>query len=125
MPDPNIQQIYCKAPSESDLESDLLDQGLASKDEKGNVQPKIGVTTWTPLVQEDDPSTETDESQEASYILAVVGWTENSMQHAGLTQEQVDALLAAGTLANGTEIGVDVSSLSLAPSEPKLTTYGT
>lgn len=120
----DIQQIYCKSASEADLEQDLLDQGLATQDDEGNVQSQIGVTTWTPR---ESSSTDADGNTTytyADFVLALVGWTENSMAHAGLTQNEVDSLLAAGTLANGTEIGVDVSALGLHESEPQRTTYG-
>jgi len=120
----HISQIYCKAPSKADLEQDLLEQGLATELEDGSVQPKISLTTWTPVKEVDDPETDTDERQEADYILCLVGWTSNSMQAAGLSQSEVDSLLDAGTLANGTEVDVDVTSLDLHESEPKLTTYG-
>jgi len=88
------------------------------------VQPVISITTWTPAK---DKTTDADGNvsvTQADYILCLVGWTENSMQAAGLSQGEVDQLLAAGTLPNGTEIDVDVSSLALHESEPKLTTYG-
>jgi len=120
----DIQQIYCKAPDETALEADLLEQDLATQDEEGTVQPVISLTTWTPAKEK---TTEQDGSvtvTRAEYILVLIGWTDNSMQAAGLTQAKVDALLNAGTLANGTEIDVDVSSLDLHESEPKLTTYG-
>ena len=120
----DIQQIYCKAPDETALEADLLEQDLATQDEEGTVQPVISLTAWTPAK---DKTTDADGNvsvTSAEYILALVGWTDNSMQAAGLTQEEVDQLLAAGTLAHGTEIDVDVSSLDLHQSEPRLTTYG-
>ena len=120
----DIKQIYCKAPDRASLEADLLEQDLATEDEKGTVQPVISLTTWTPAKEK---ATDADGSvtvTRAEYILALVGWTENSMQAAGLTQAEVDALLGAGTLANGTEVDVDVSSLGLHGSEPRLTTYG-
>jgi len=125
MPDPNIQQVYSKTPSPDALEADLLEQGLAEQDDGGNVTPLIGITTWTPLksVTKDADGNITGRTY-ADYLLVLTGWTEQSMQHGGLTQEQVNGLLAAGTLTNGTEIGVDVSALDLHESEPSLTTYG-
>lgn len=120
----HITQVYAKAPDRASLDADLLEQGLAAQDEDGNVNPRIGVTVWTPLEQEDDPATDTDESVEASYVLALVGWTENSRKQAGLSQEEVNQLLTAGTLSNGTEIDIDISTLSLSGQEPRYKTYG-
>jgi hypothetical protein len=120
----DIQQIYCKAPDRASLEADLLDQDLATEDEEGTVQPVISLTTWTPAKEKTTDQDGSVTLTRADYILALVGWTKNSMQTAGLTQEEVDSLLAAGTLPNGTEIDVDVSSLDLHESEPRLTTYG-
>jgi hypothetical protein len=120
----HINQIYCKAPDESSLEADLLDQDLATENEEGTVQPVISITTWTPAKNKTTDADGNVTVTEADYILCLVGWTENSMQAAGLSQSEVDQLLAAGTLANGTEIDVDVPSLDLHESEPRLTTYG-
>lgn len=120
----NIQQIYCKVPDKNALELDLIEQGLATEEEEGNVQPTIGVTTWTPRESSSTDAEGNTTYTHADYILALVGWTENSMEAAGLSQEEVDSLLAAGTLSHGTEIGVDVSSLGLHESEPQRTTYG-
>jgi hypothetical protein len=125
MPDPNIEQVYSKTPDQQSLEADLLEQGLAEEGAEGGVQPKISITTWQPLksVTKDADGNVTGRTY-ADYLLVLTGWTENSMRQAGLTQEGVQALLDAGTLPNGTEIGVDVSALDLHNSEPQLKTYG-
>lgn len=125
MPDSSIEQVYSKTPSQDALHADLLEQGLAEEDEEGNVRSVIDTTTWTPLksVTKDQDGNITGRTY-ADYLLVLVSWTDPSMQHAGLTQEEVQALLDAGTLPNGTEIGVDVSALDLHSSEPQLATYG-
>jgi len=120
----DIEEIYCKAPDRASFKADLLDQDLATEDEEGTVQPVISFTTWTPAKEKTTDADGTVTVTEAGYVLCLVAWTENSMQAAGLSQGEVDQLLAAGTLPNGTEINVDVSSLALHESEPKLTTYG-
>jgi len=120
----DIQQIYCRAPDASSLEADLLEQDLATEDEQGTVQHVISLTTWTPAKEKTTDQDGSVTVTRAEYILALVGWTKNSMQAAGLSQAEVDQLLAAGTLPNGTEIDVDVPSLDLHESEPRLTTYG-
>lgn len=119
-----IQQVYSKTPDEQSLEADLLEQGLAEEDAEGGVQPKISVTTWAPVQSVTTDADGNETRTYADYLLVLTGWTENSMRQAGLTQEEVQALLDKGTLPNGTEIGVDVSSLDLHASEPQLKTYG-
>lgn len=125
----HLQQLYAKAPDQQSLDADLLDQGLATEDEEGNVQPKIGVTTWTPVqsVTTNQDGEITDRTY-ADFLLVLVSWTENSRDHAGISKEKVEALKSAGTLANGTEIvgqKQDVKdNLNLHESEPKITTYG-
>jgi len=146
MPDPNIEQFYVKAPNREALENVLVARGLATEDEKG-VSPLHGLTVWTPLEQEDDPETDTDESVAANYVLALVNWTAHLSEMRGLGNG-MDELKTAGDVdtpapdnggqgnggqgnsgqgnsgQGGIVFDVDVSSLGIAPSEPRITIYG-
>lgn len=123
MPDSAIHQVYVTAPDEASLEADLLDQGLAEENDDGEVVPTIGVTMWTPRDGETTVDGETEYTY-ADYVLAVIGWTPHSREHVGVSDDKMDALLGAGTLANGTEVRPTIADLGLHDSEPRYTTYG-